>query len=199
MSLHKSLSPLSGTTCISSTLLLLLTTFPVELNNVPSHLTAAVILKIAEPIQRAPAQWGAQTSNNLQESLDSSLALVSLYISLSFSHKKLADQKIIYDRSEIASMTFFPSSTSAKRYHKKSYLKIWLVLYILKEVRLMANYNLFHLFVIKGQKALILSITRRFIRNAMKICSLLGMYQIFDLPSMSFIPVRSLEGHRVFF
>ena len=58
ISLHKSVSTLSGATSISSTLLLLLTTFPVELNNLPSHLTAAVIIKIAEPIQTASARWG---------------------------------------------------------------------------------------------------------------------------------------------
>lgn len=58
ISLHKSLSTLSGAPSVSSTLLLLLTTFPVELNNLPSHLTAADIIKIAEPIQTASAQWG---------------------------------------------------------------------------------------------------------------------------------------------
>lgn len=58
ISLHKSLSALSGAPSVSSTLLLLLTTFPVELNNLPSHLTAADIIKIAELIQTASAQWG---------------------------------------------------------------------------------------------------------------------------------------------
>ena len=58
ISLHKSLSTLSGATSIYSTLLLLLTTFTVELNNLPSHLTAAVIIKIAKPILTASAQWG---------------------------------------------------------------------------------------------------------------------------------------------
>lgn len=48
----------SGTISISSTLLPLLTTFPVELNNLLSYLTAAVITKIVKPILRAPAQWG---------------------------------------------------------------------------------------------------------------------------------------------
>lgn len=58
ISLHKSLSPLSATTSISSTFLAFLTTFPVELNNLPSHLTAAVIIKITKPIQRVSSQCG---------------------------------------------------------------------------------------------------------------------------------------------
>lgn len=80
---------------------------PSQLNRTisPPQLTAAVIRKIAGPTLTGFTQWGNFSFSQAPSSPGSSAHLVTRNMSSSPPREKLADEKIISDRSETAPMT----------------------------------------------------------------------------------------------